>query len=222
MVKQPKVVLYNAVSLDGRINGFPVDLGKYYALAAVWKEDISLVGSNTILESTTQIPAEGDEPMPKEKKAGDKRPMLVVVDSQGRVKVWNYLLKQPYWRDAISLCSKKTPPEHLAYLKNKGIECIIAGEDKVDLKKTLQILSDKHRIKTIRVDSGGMLNSALLKADLVDEVSILIHPSLVGGPDPRTINNSSALTDKPIKLKPIKCEKLEGGLYWMRYKIIKK
>jgi len=30
----PKVILHNAVSLDGRIDGFPIDLFQYYELAA--------------------------------------------------------------------------------------------------------------------------------------------------------------------------------------------
>jgi 2,5-diamino-6-(ribosylamino)-4(3H)-pyrimidinone 5'-phosphate reductase len=219
---KPKVILYNAVSLDGRINNFPVDLGQYYSLAAVWKEDVSLVGSNTILESTSTIPVEGDEPIQKTTKKADKRPLLVVVDSQGRVKIWDYLLKQPYWREGISLCSKKTPQEHLAYLKNKGIEYIIAGEEKIDLRKAIQTLNKKYKTKTIRVDGGGILNGALLMEGLVDEVSVLIHPALVGGPNPRTINNTPTISDKPIKLNLISCEKQRGGLYWMRYKVIKK
>jgi 2,5-diamino-6-(ribosylamino)-4(3H)-pyrimidinone 5'-phosphate reductase len=217
---KPKVILYNAVSLDGRINDFPVDLGLYYSLAGVWKEDISLVGSETILQSTKEIPEEGDEAIIKEKKKRDKRSLLAVVDSQARVKIWGYLLKQPYWRDGVSLCSKKTPQEHLAHLKNKGIEYIIAGEDKVDLRKAIQILNKKYLAKTIRADSGGTLNAVLLKEGLVDEVSMLLHPYLVGGPNRKTIYSSQ--DNGVIKLKPITCEKQKGGLFWMRYKVLKK
>ena len=32
----------------------------------------------------------------------------------------------------------------------------------------------------MRVDSGGALNGALLRAGLVDEISLLVHPVLVG------------------------------------------
>lgn len=50
----PKVILHNAVSLDGRIDGFPLDLYQYYKLAASWKEDATLAGSDTFLKAAEQ------------------------------------------------------------------------------------------------------------------------------------------------------------------------
>ena len=43
----PRVILHNAISLDGRIDGFPIDLQQYYELTATWKEDATLAGSET-------------------------------------------------------------------------------------------------------------------------------------------------------------------------------
>lgn len=45
----PKIILYNAVSLDGRINGFNADVGLYYEIASNWDIDAVLMGSNTVL-----------------------------------------------------------------------------------------------------------------------------------------------------------------------------
>jgi hypothetical protein len=36
-------------------------------------------------------------------------------------------------------------------------------------------------VDTVRVDSGGTLNAALLRAGVVDEVSLMIHPALTDG-----------------------------------------
>ena len=55
----PRVILHNAVSLDGRIDGFPIDLQQYYALAATWKEDATLAGSETFLKAASCCPAGG-------------------------------------------------------------------------------------------------------------------------------------------------------------------
>ena len=45
----PKVILYNAVSLDGRINGFDADIELYYEVASKWDLDAVLMGSTTLL-----------------------------------------------------------------------------------------------------------------------------------------------------------------------------
>jgi 2,5-diamino-6-(ribosylamino)-4(3H)-pyrimidinone 5'-phosphate reductase len=46
---RPRVILHNAVSLDGRVTGFFVDLGIYYRLASHWGEDVTLAGCDTLL-----------------------------------------------------------------------------------------------------------------------------------------------------------------------------
>jgi len=54
----PRVILHNTVSLDGRIDGFPIDLCQYYELAATWKEDATLAGSDTFLSAAKEAPPE--------------------------------------------------------------------------------------------------------------------------------------------------------------------
>ena len=57
-MKRPYVVLHNAVSLDGRITGFEVDLAQFYGLAATFREDVSLAGSRTLSDPSQPIPPE--------------------------------------------------------------------------------------------------------------------------------------------------------------------
>ena len=47
----PKVIIYNYISLDGRINGFNVDTELYYKIPSQWNLDAVLMGSNTVLKS---------------------------------------------------------------------------------------------------------------------------------------------------------------------------
>lgn len=218
----PKVIIYNAVSLDSRVTGFPADIAKYYELAGYWKEDATLVGSETMLKSGEEIPPETAEDLrPPVKKEGDTRAILAAVDSRGRLRGWHHWRKLPYWRDMVALCSKKTPNEYLRYLEARHVDYIIAGEEHVDLKAALEELDCRYNVKTVRVDSGGTLNGVLLKKGLVDEVSILIHPSLVGGKDPLTYYKTDDIPPEgpAIKLKLTHMEKLEGDLIWLRYKV---
>ncbi len=130
----PRVVIHNAVSVDGRIDGFQADLGLYYELAGRWDEDATLVGSGTVLAADWG-PDPGDDAPPSPPTPGDTRPLLVVPDSRGRVRIWNALRRQPYWRNAIAFCSRITPPDYVDYLEGRRVERIVAGDDHVDLRR---------------------------------------------------------------------------------------
>jgi 2,5-diamino-6-(ribosylamino)-4(3H)-pyrimidinone 5'-phosphate reductase len=79
----PRVIVFNAVSLDGRTTGFPVDLGQFYGLASHWKEDATLVGAGTVLASGAEVPPEDESAFaPPRVDPGDTRPLLVIPDSR--------------------------------------------------------------------------------------------------------------------------------------------
>jgi len=220
----PRVILHNAVSLDGRFDWFTPDIGRFYEIASRWKEDATLVGSNTILTADVEVPEEDEEAFaPTKQEPDDQRPLLVVPDSRGRVRSWHFLRKQPYWRDVIALCSSATPKAYLEYLEQRRIDYILAGHDHVDLRAALEELNARHGVKVVRVDSGGALNGVLLRAGLVHEVSLLIHPSLVGGTTPSSIFRASDLAsaDGVTQVRLTHVEQLEGDLVWLRYEVVR-
>ncbi|UCC11764.1 MAG: RibD family protein [candidate division WOR-3 bacterium] len=219
-----RVILHNAVSADGRIDWISPDLGLFYGLVSTWQEDATLVGCDTLLKAQDEIPEETDEAFkPSDQQPGDTRPILIVPDSRGRLKTWHYWKEQQYWRDWIALCSHTTPQDYFSYLTQRHIHYLIAGDDHVDLVQALRMISAQYNVKTIRVDSGGTLNGVLLRAGLVDEVSILICPSLVGGSTPRSLYRADDLTaaDDVIGLKLIRSEECKDGSIWLRYEVIK-
>ena len=229
----PRVILHNAISLDGRIDGFPIDLQQYYELTATWKEDATLAGSETFLKAATEAPPEDESAfIPPRSDPKDKRPILVIPDSRGRIRTWHYLRSLPYWRHFVALCSRSTPQDYLQYLKDRHIDCIITGEDHVDLKMALGELYSRYHIRVVRVDSGGTLNGLLLRQGFVNEVSILIYPSLVGGETSSSIFRAQDLppVSNPdlasglgakgtIPLKLIAAERLKGDVMWLRYEV---
>jgi 2,5-diamino-6-(ribosylamino)-4(3H)-pyrimidinone 5'-phosphate reductase len=222
----PRIILHNAMSVDGRmdLDWATTDIGLYYELAAHWNADAILSGSRTILDAPGQEPVDESIPYELMRDPADSRPLFVIVDSQGQIHNWNYIRQQPYWRDAIVLCSQATPRTYLDELKNKHVEYLCAGEERVDLRAALEQLAARYGIKTVRVDSGGVLNGVLLRAGLVDEVSVLINPTLIGGLSPRSIFVASDLTlpDDTLKVKLIDIEKMRGDAVWLRYEILKR
>jgi len=222
----PKVVTFNGVSVDGRMDWFAGDIGTYYELAGRWEADAMLSGSETMLAvyASADVPEEDAAAFePPETDPDDPRQRLIVVDSRGRIRNWHQIRNEPYWRDPIALCSSATPQEYLDDLKKRRIDTIVAGEKHVDLRAALQELYDRYGIRTIRVDSGGVLNGALLRAGLVDEVSVLVTPHLVGGTSPRSIFIAPDLTsaDGVIPLRLIHVEQLKDDVVWLRYEAVK-
>jgi 2,5-diamino-6-(ribosylamino)-4(3H)-pyrimidinone 5'-phosphate reductase len=220
----PKVVLHNAVSLDGRITGFVPDIGLYYSLVRVWKEEATLVGSETLIKAAGTVPEETGADFKKRSiRAGGKRPILVVPDSRGRIRTWHYWRRQIHWKDILVLCADCTPKGYFAYLDERNISYKVFGEKKVDFRIALRWMYSKLGIRLVRVDSGGTLNGVLLREGLVNEVSLLIHPVLVGGAINqsffRAVNLNRA--EDAIGLKCIEAKKLKNNLFWIRYRVSK-
>jgi len=220
----PRVVIYNAVSVDGRIKGFPVDMGLFYGLAARWREDVMLTG----VETLTASPGLARDDDRAEPPAGGRRPragvaLLAVTDSRGRLRCWDALRSAPYWWDAVALVSRSTPPSYIEYLKRRNVRHLVVGEDRVDLRAALQRLNRTYGAKVVRADCGGTLNGALLRAGLVDEVSVLVHPVLLGGTGEGSIFRAPELEgpDGTIKLRLRSVERLGGGIVWMRYMVVR-
>ncbi len=219
----PRVILHNVVSVDGRIDGFEPDLGLYYGLAARLQEDATLVGADTMLKAGNTLPEEGEgAPAPPVADPADTRPLLVIPDSRGRFRGWHAVPGWGYWRASVALCSRSTPQSYLDYLEERHVHTIIAGDDHVDLRAALEELSARFGIRRVRTDSGGTLNGVLLHAGLVDEISVLVHPALVGDQSPGSLFRSpGAPAGGAIPLRLVHCEGLDGGVVWLRYEVVR-
>lgn len=220
---RPRVIVYNGISVDGRIDRGGPSAEQYYGLIGTWHEDATLAGSRTMgAAGPSADPADLTLP-PAEPEPGDPRAILAVVDSRGSVRNWGELRALPYWKGFVSLCSESTPPEHLEYLARVGVRALVTGRERVDLAAALEALASEYGVRVVRVDSGGTLNGALLRAGLVDEVSVLIHPALVGGESPQTMYRAPDLTSDEgvIPLRLIHLETLPDQTLWLRYEVVR-
>jgi 2,5-diamino-6-(ribosylamino)-4(3H)-pyrimidinone 5'-phosphate reductase len=205
LARRPYTVVHVAVSVDGATTGFEPDQGRFYELAAKWDEDVTLAGSDTIL---AQEAALASAPLPGPAEDG---PLLAVVDGLGRVRQWDLLRRCGHWSDVVALRSEATPEA----ARGEPERELVAGADRVDLGDALtRLASDGAR--TVRVDSGGGLTGALLGDGLVDELSLLIHPVLVGGDGPRWHGPGRTPSRR---LEPVASESFGDGVVWLRYRV---
>ncbi len=218
----PRVIMHVGASLDGRIDWGMASGNPYYELIRSFHSDVDLSGTGTMLAATMP-----DDPQAAFGAAYEEwskltdKPRLAIVDSRGLIRNWEALKKQPWWSGLVALCSAATPANHVAYLKEAGIDYVIAGQEKVDLRAALEELNARYGTRIVRTDCGGTLNGVLLRAGLVSEVSVIINPTLVGGTSPRTMFAAPDLTSEAgvVQLKLSSVEKMDGGFVWLKYEV---
>lgn len=216
---RPKVIIHIQLSLDGRYYGMEIDPGLYYSLAAGIGADGMLAGSETMLAAASdpgpEEPSDFRRPDPEAK--GDV-PYWFIVDSRGRVRNLHAFRRFEFCKDVVAVVSESTPEDHLDYLKEREYDIVKTGKDKVDLIQALDEIGIRYGVELLRVDSGGVLNAILLQQGLVDELSLLVSPTLVGNETPHFFQ-TLRLGDRVIGLELLSCEALEGGNLLLRYGI---
>jgi len=218
---RPWVIAQTEISLDGAIEGFELHMGTYYRIAAGLGADAELMGSGTMLAAQTEdrpeTPALCRKPA---ERTDDSRHIWFVPDSQGRIRNLHLFRNTEWCRDLVMLISETTPASYREYLEERHYDYIVAGRDRVDFSVALREIKRRYGVNVLRVDSGGDLVVAMLKAGLLDEISLLLAPVLAGA-DPRRMFRSLDSGAGPISLEPRAVEQLPGGLLHLRYAVLR-
>jgi 2,5-diamino-6-(ribosylamino)-4(3H)-pyrimidinone 5'-phosphate reductase len=226
---RPYVTIHNLISLDGFLDGFPANVGLYYELVGRLPHQAVLAGSGTFLAAAASqgVDMSGEDaepsavPEPQRSQAGpDLRPLLVIVDSSGKLTRYAWLREQPFWRDILVLCAKATPAGQLKRLRRHHVGHAVVGENRVDLAAALRMLAGRYGVTAVRVDAGGGLNGALLRAGLVDEISVVVAPYLAASAaagQPRLITGAGCPACTALEMTGM--ERLRDGHIWLRYSV---
>jgi 2,5-diamino-6-(ribosylamino)-4(3H)-pyrimidinone 5'-phosphate reductase len=228
--ERPHLTIYNEVTLDGKITGFDGDGIRYYARGFRWRSDAILMGSVTAEAfGPNESPAEQRGELPPREPAGfppgfaelvhEPRPALVVPDSGGRLRNWTHARAQPWYGRIIVLVGERTPRAYLEHLDRRGIEHLTAGHERVDLALALHRLGRRHGVRSIRTDSGGALNGALLAAGLVDRIAVIIAPRLGSDPGAQTLIQLPGSLPEAPALRLVESEVLDDGALWLVYDV---
>jgi 2,5-diamino-6-(ribosylamino)-4(3H)-pyrimidinone 5'-phosphate reductase len=151
-------------------------------------------------------------------KEDDERGYWAIADSRGKLNGLLHVYRQMgYGKDVIVLVSETTPMVYLDYLKTRSFDFIVAGSDHVDYRQALEELNKRYGFETVTTDTGGVLASQLLAADLVDEVQLLVSPVVVGE---KAVNLFRSVKG-PVKLEFVGCEAIKN-LVLLSYRVKKK
>jgi 2,5-diamino-6-(ribosylamino)-4(3H)-pyrimidinone 5'-phosphate reductase len=222
----PKIIMHNQVSLDGAISGFQIDAAAYYTLLNSYRAGMYLVGSDTAISGiktfskniTPEEPSDFEKPEPQ---PDDHRPVWVIPDSEGKLLGLLHIFRRyEHCRDIIVLVSSETPKNYLAYLIKRKYNHIIAGEIKVDLKYAMKQIGELFPFETMVTDNGGKLSSILLENSLIDQISLIVSPTLTGKKTPKLFRDLK-LGKRVIKLNPVKAEILPNRDILMLFDVVK-
>jgi len=105
---------------------------------------------------------------------------FAVVDARGRVRAG--MKEFPGWEGwrTLHLVAGSTPDDYLAFLRRREIPYIMSGQEHVDLEVALEKMASLLDVGCVVCTAGSKLNGALLRANLIDEVSLVLLPALIG------------------------------------------
>ena len=224
---KPYVICHMMASVDGRIlpdrwHPAPPDLGLYERLHAEIGGDAWLVGRVTGQEfaarDTPYPPGSGGAPGRQNWFAArNAGAWAVVLDAAGKI-AWG---RSDVGGDPlVVVLTQAVTDSHLAGLRQDGVSYIFAGEREIDLAAALETLNRELGISRLLLEGGGGANGALLHAGLIDELSLIIAPSVEGVPGGPAVfdlpGQPGALGALGMALEH--CQALEGGFVWLRYR----
>lgn len=143
----------------------------------------------------------------------------VFLDAHGKA-VWE---RKDIGGDPILvILTEQVPDSHLAGLRGEGISYIFAGKTEVDLALAFETLSRELGIRNLLIEGGGGANGAVLRAGLLDELSLVISPTIDGSTGAPTVFNSGDVDLGPAPVEGMTLashQVLDGGAVWLRYKM---
>ncbi|HYJ91062.1 MAG TPA: bifunctional diaminohydroxyphosphoribosylaminopyrimidine deaminase/5-amino-6-(5-phosphoribosylamino)uracil reductase RibD, partial [Pyrinomonadaceae bacterium] len=209
---RPFVHLKLAMSLDGRIS-----LNKSVSTALSSAEardrvqelrheyDAILVGGNTAFVDDPNLTDRSGRPR--------RRPLVrVILDNRLRLSPKSKLAKTANETPTLVITERQEADKtHL--LKDLGVDVIELDNGSRDLHKVLKILFDRE-IQCVLVEGGTEIAGAFIDARLVDKVTFIAAPLIIGGREaPTAIGGKGAIDlSTALRLRDVTIERLGDDL----------
>lgn len=232
---RPEIICHMVSSIDGRLladrwtppaNRIDSDLVRrhYAAVGARLDADGWMVGRKTMQEFAKGVARafDGADCGLRNTHIADRkgRDVAVAIDPHGKL---HYGQDHAEGDHIVAVLSERVTNTYLAELRADGVSYLFAGEDGRDLPRALDILGSEFGLNTLRLEGGGRINGAFLKAGLIDQISLLIYPGIDGlAGIPSIFEYIGTPDERPAEgrtLRHLATETLSGGMVWLRYRL---
>jgi len=194
-------ILNAAISIDGKLSTIrndseissKLDLMRVHKLRST--VDGIVIGICTVLK---------DNPMLNVRypTKSAKNPRRIIIDSKARIPLDSRIIESSKKIQTIIAVTHKASFKKIQQLQNKGVQVLVSGNRKVNIRNLFQQL-EKMGLKKIIVEGGGEINWSVLKLGLVNELVVTISPIVIGGRNAKTLVEGEGYTkiSDGIKMK---------------------
>lgn len=225
---RPRVICHMLASVDGRIvtSGWPLSpegRRNYELVHASYEADGWLCGRITMEPFAKDLRADAD--VAREHAGGASREDFVApgehdsfafaLDPSGRLAWESNDIDGDH---VVAILSERVSDEYLAFLRGRGVSYLLAGARDVDLSLALERIGARFGVRTLMLEGGGRINGAMLRAGLIDEVSLLVAPvadGRVGTPALFDVDGEAV----PHRLALETVERRADDVLWLRYRV---
>jgi riboflavin biosynthesis pyrimidine reductase len=227
--RRPRVICHMIASLDGRIltDGWPLsDEGRreYERVHESYAPDAWICGRVTMeqhfaqgLRSQADVAREHTgAPREDFRAPGEHASFAFAVDASGRL-AWE--TNDIDGDHVVTILSERVSDEYLAFLRGRGVSYLLAGAREVDLPLALEKIRDGYGVRTLMLEGGGRINGGMLRAGLIDEVSVLVAPVVdgrMGSPALFDVDDEDGARSR-LALQAV--ERRADDLLWLRYRV---
>jgi 2,5-diamino-6-(ribosylamino)-4(3H)-pyrimidinone 5'-phosphate reductase len=211
------VVVNAAMSADGKLStrereqiaiSGPDDFDRVDALRA--ESDAVMVGVGTVLADDPSLTVDDPDRRRARRDRGDpENPARVVADSQVRTPTDAQVLDEA--ATTYLLTSEAAPPDFVTEIEETGATVVTAGDQRVDLAAALSEL-EADGIERLMVEGGGELIFSLFDAGLVDELSVFVGSTVIGGRQAPTLADGEGFVEDFPALDLQSVERIDDGV----------
>jgi riboflavin biosynthesis pyrimidine reductase len=218
-------------SIDGRIvtDGWPlsdVEREQYELLHEAYNPEGWLCGRVTMerhfaqhSRSAVEIVRQHDGPPREDFVApGEHEAFAFALDSHGRLAWASSDIEGDH---VVAILSERVSDEYLTFLRDRGVSYVLAGKREVDLAVALEKIASLFDVRTLMLEGGGRINGSMLRAGLIDEVSLLVAPvadGRIGSPTVFDVDEDGDGTPA-WRLALMAVERRNGDMLWLRYRV---
>jgi riboflavin biosynthesis pyrimidine reductase len=119
----------------------------------------------------------------------------------------------------VIIVTYSTPKEYLQYLQDNHISYLMAGSTEIDFPVLFSKIKEKFGVETLLLEGGGILNGSVMATGLIDEISLLVTPTVINRSQAPSIfehGKTGPLILKHYTLTGVR--QMEKDTVWLRYK----
>jgi riboflavin-specific deaminase-like protein len=195
-IRRPFVSATFAMTVDGKIttrNFTPVDFTSREDKRHLFRQralaDAVMIGYRTLKRDNVRLGVSEDLRQERIRRGQSPAPLRVIISNEGRI---DSQLKIFQWElSPILIFSTQRMPKEVRSALEAKAALHFSKAHNVDLPEVVRILRRDYKVARIACEGGPTLFRSMLRAGLIDELSLTIAPRLFGGAEAPTLTGFS-------------------------------